>query len=107
MRILLIGEYSNLHNSLKVGLIANGHEVKLVSAEDGFKGFKSDFHLKDNNFNKTPYLISRLFKFFFGYYFSFYAKSYKFHLIRKKLKEYDVVQLINQHFQGLFCLRKT
>jgi hypothetical protein len=100
LKILLIGEYSNLHNSLKAGLVANGHVVKLVSAEDGFKDFKSDFQLKDNNFKKNPYLLSRLFKFFFGYYFSFYIKSFTFHFIRKHLKGYDIVQLINQHAIG-------
>ena len=100
MKVLLIGEYSNLHNSLKAGLIANDHEVKLVSAGDGFKGFKSDFQLKDNNFKKKPYFLSKLFKFFFGYYFSCYVKSITFHCIRKQLKGYDIVQLINQHAIG-------
>ena len=42
MKILLIGEYSNLHNSLKQGLQKNGFEVTLLSTGDGFKNFDSD-----------------------------------------------------------------
>ena len=37
MKILLIGEFSRLHNSLKEGLLALGHEVVLVNNGDGFK----------------------------------------------------------------------
>jgi len=43
MRILLVGEFSRLHNSLKEGLIALGHEVVLISNGDGFKNYPSDF----------------------------------------------------------------
>ena len=43
MKILLVGEYSRLHNSLKEGLIANGHQVVLVSAGDYFKKYDTDF----------------------------------------------------------------
>ena len=46
MRILLVGEYSRLHNSLKEGLQALGHEVTLVSTGDEFKNFPSDVLLK-------------------------------------------------------------
>jgi len=100
LRILLIGEYSNLHNSLKDGLSANGHTVTLVSAEDGFKGFSSDFQLRDKNFKKTPRFVSELFKIIFGYHFSFYAKSIRFGVLKKQFKGYDIVQLINQHAIG-------
>jgi hypothetical protein len=46
MKILLLGEYSNLHNSLKEGLCNLGHEVTLISTGDGFKGFSSDMLFK-------------------------------------------------------------
>ncbi len=46
MRILLVGEYSNLHNSLKAGLLANGHEVTLISTGDAFKKLPSDVLIK-------------------------------------------------------------
>src|SRR5690606_30108174 len=45
-KILLIGEYSRLHNSLKEGLTALGHEVTLVSTGDDFKQFPSDILLQ-------------------------------------------------------------
>lgn len=100
MKILLIGEYSNLHNSLKTGLMALEHEVTLISSEDGFKNFKGDFQLKDKNFKRTPKFISSVFRFLFKYHFSFYMKSLKFYFLRKSLISYDVVQLINQHAIG-------
>jgi len=42
MNILLLGEYSRLHNSLKEGLQDLGHNVVLVSTGDSFKAFPSD-----------------------------------------------------------------
>ena len=50
MKILLIGEYSNLHNSLKQGLQKNGFEVTLLSTGDGFKNFDSDIAIKSSLF---------------------------------------------------------
>ena len=45
MKILLVGEYSRLHNSLKEGLQALGHQVTLISTGDDFKKFDSDILL--------------------------------------------------------------
>ena len=41
MRILLLGEYSRLHNSLKEGLTALGHEVILLGNEKHIKNRKA------------------------------------------------------------------
>ena len=61
MKILLIGEYSNLHNSLKQGLQKNGFEVTLLSTGDGFKNFDSDIPIKSSLFeNKFLKLIAKL-----------------------------------------------
>ena len=46
MRILLLGEYSRLHNSLKEGLIALGHDVIIVSNGDGFKNYPADYSIR-------------------------------------------------------------
>ena len=100
MKILLIGEYSNLHNSLKKGLLELGHSVTLLAAEDGFKHFDRDLKLKDNNFKFKSRFASKLFKSIFGYYFSFYVKSLRFFQIKKRLTQYDVIQLINEHAIG-------
>ncbi|WP_288364833.1 glycosyltransferase [uncultured Acinetobacter sp.] len=45
MKILLLGEYSGLHNNLKEGLLELGHDVTLASSLDGFKKFPSDILL--------------------------------------------------------------
>ena len=50
MKILLIGEYSGLHNSLKDGLQLNGHSVTLLGTGDGFKNFPVDILMKINIF---------------------------------------------------------
>ena len=52
MKILLIGEYSNLHNSLKQGLVNNGHNVVLLSNGDGFKNYEADILIKSSFFEK-------------------------------------------------------
>ena len=50
MRILLIGEYSRLHNSLKEGLIELGHEVIIMAEGDGFKKYPVDIKIS-HSFN--------------------------------------------------------
>ena len=42
MKILLIGEYSRLHNSLKEGLEKNGHKVVINGFNDSFKNYPVD-----------------------------------------------------------------
>ena len=48
MKILLIGEYSRLHNSLKEGLEKLGHTVTIIGFNDYFKDYPVDIklHLK-------------------------------------------------------------
>ena len=46
MKILLLGEYSHLHNTLKKGLLTLGHKVVLVGDGDGFKNFPVDISIK-------------------------------------------------------------
>ena len=48
MKILLLGEYSNLHNSLKQALLNMGHEVLLVGNGDGFKKYETDILIKSH-----------------------------------------------------------
>lgn len=43
MKILLLGEYSRLHNSLKEGLISQGHQVITVATGDNFKKYDVDY----------------------------------------------------------------
>ncbi|NMH26660.1 glycosyltransferase family protein [Flavobacterium silvaticum] len=97
MRILLVGEYSRLHNSLKEGLIRLGHEVTLVSSGDGFKGYPSDYSF-GNSFTQTNFgrISERVLRRLFGYDLNRFERGFRFKKILKNLKGYDVVQLINE-----------
>ena len=98
MKILLLGEYSNLHNSLKQALINMGHEVLLVGNGDGFKKYETDIliksHLADYSlFNLIARLFMKIFKInIFDIEIYFRAKK-----ILRKLRGFDVVQLINEN----------
>ena len=45
MKILLLGEYSNVHATLAKGLRALGHEVLVVSNGDFWKNYPRDIDL--------------------------------------------------------------
>ncbi len=45
MKILLLGEFSGVHNNLKISLESIGHEVVTISNGDGYKNISSDFRL--------------------------------------------------------------
>ena len=96
MRILLVGEYSRLHNSLKEGLIALGHDVLLIGNGDGFKKYPVDISL-DHSFHhsflkKFKIAFHKMTTINLGHY-EIYLKTL-FH--SKKLRGFDVVQLINE-----------
>ncbi len=101
MRILLVGEYSRLHNSLKEGLLALGHEVTLISTGDEFKNFPSDILLKrkyDSGISKKVKV--GLFK-LFGLDISSLSLKKQFFQQQEKFKGFDVVQLINESPLGI------
>lgn len=96
MRILLVGEYSRLHNSLKEGLESLGHEVSIIASGDGFKNYPVDIKV-DHSWHH-PFLK----KLKVGFYkltsidlgaYEIYVRAL---LHSKKLKGFDVVQLINE-----------
>lgn len=96
MKILLIGEYSRLHNSLKEGLEALGHEVLLISTGDQFKKFPSDILLK-RKYNtgflkKVKVGLYRI----FGFDITSESIKRQFFSHSNQFKNYDVVQLINE-----------
>lgn len=97
MRILLIGEYSRLHNSLKEGLIHLGHEVLLVGSGDGFKNYPVDYSIeakwsKTKLINIPRRVIAKL----FNYDFEKLEHGIRFYFFLNKFKNFDVVQLINE-----------
>jgi len=93
MKILLIGEFSGVHNNLKKGLTELGHEVKLAADGDGFKAFEYDFRV-------APYVGT--------VYGKFLNILYILRNIRK-FTGYDVVQFINPfvlpYYYSFFSLR--
>ena len=85
MKILLLGEYSNVHWTLACALRRLGHEVTVVSNGDEWKGYPSDISLirRPGRWGRLVYLLRVL-------------------LLLPKLRSYDVVQLINPvHFIDL------
>jgi len=97
MRILLVGEFSRLHNSLKEGLIKLGHEVTLVGSGDDFKNFPVDFSIAPKTVSSSRVLrfLSKITNKFFGYTLESLEKGRRFEKVLPQLKGYDVVQLIN------------
>ena len=101
MKILLIGEYSRLHNSLKEGLQKLGHEVTILGFKDGFKDYPVDFPLVkkwDSCFKKKIKLALLILT---GFDISSYFTYCQFKKNRKLFQDFDVVQLINEN--SFFC----
>ena len=84
MRILLLGEYSNVHATLAKGLRTLGHEVTVLSNGDFWKNYPRDIDLV-----RTYTKLGGI--------------SYLLRLLRilPRLKGYDIVQLINPMFLEL------
>lgn len=79
MKILLLGEFSALHKNIKEGLVSLGHDVTIVSTGDGWKKIESDINLGSNK--KGILAIA--------------DKLWKLVSLPRKLKDYDVVQLVS------------
>ncbi|MCR5820627.1 MAG: glycosyltransferase family 1 protein [Bacteroidaceae bacterium] len=86
MKILLVGEYSNVHWTLAEGLRALGHEVTVVSDGDGWKNYPRDIDLRRGPVGSTRSTLR---------YFFDIARVWP------QLRGYDVVQLINPVFLSL------
>jgi glycosyltransferase involved in cell wall biosynthesis len=97
MKILLVGEFSRLHNSLKEGLLTLGHEVILVNNGDGFKNYPADISIRANFFkSKLGNIPRQIWARIFKYDLALLEHGIRFWWISKKLKNFDVVQLINE-----------
>lgn len=82
MRILLLGEYSNVHNTLARGLRELGHEVTVASDGDSWKDYPRDIDLKRDLTSRTGRI------------------SFLWRLMKAlpRMRGYDIVQLINPIF---------
>lgn len=97
-----MGEYSGVHNNLSQALRKDGHDVLLVSDGDSYKSFDSD------HFIKYKYITSKIKPFNYiltGYYIFLNLSGLKgsIQIVKhinylRKLKGYDIVQLINPIF---------
>lgn len=97
MRILLVGEYSRLHNSLKEGLITLGHEVTIVGNGDSFKDYPVDYNIEAKvSHNKIVNIPRQILYRLFQYDCAKTERGIRFNKILPQLKNYDVVQLINE-----------
>lgn len=99
MRILLVGEFSRLHNSLKEGLTALGHEVHIVGTGDDFKKYPVDFPISSTLVASNSLLrfCNRITRKLFRLDLEAYERAYRFRKLLPILKGYDVVQLINSN----------
>ena len=84
MKILLMGEYSNVHATLAKGLRKLGHHVTVLSNGDFWKNYPRDIDLvrKPGKLGGIMYMM-------------------KLYTIVHKLRGYDIVQLINPMFLEL------
>ncbi|MCH5177886.1 MAG: glycosyltransferase family 1 protein [Prevotellaceae bacterium] len=82
MRILLLGEYSNVHWTLAQGLRALGHEVCVVSDGDRWKNYPRDIDLKRRSLSKWDT-------------FTYFCRVLR---TLPRLRHFDVVQVINPVF---------
>ena len=96
MKILLVGEYSRLHNSLKEGLLALDHRVTLISTGDFFKKYPSDIIL-DRKFDRgfAKKIKVGIFK-LTGIDITSRLLRKQFFKHKNQLKGFDIVQLINE-----------
>ena len=92
MKILLVGEYSNVHWTLAEGLRDLGHEVTVVSDGDRWKNYPRDIDLRRRGLDSSS-RVQRLTG----------SIRYLFDIARvwPQLRGYDVVQLINPVFLDL------
>lgn len=114
MKILLVGEYSRLHNSLKEGLKLLNQEVKIIGTGDSFKDYPVDFSISSRLLSSVYFfkLLNKLFFKVFKTDLQLLEKGIRFYFFLPKLKDYDIVQLINSDaietfpFFSRFLLKK-
>lgn len=84
MRILFIGDYSNLHATLATEMKRMGHHVDVLSDRCGYMNTHTDIYLK-----REPGFMGGV-KYLYGLF-----------SLLPQLKDYDAVQLINSNFFSL------
>lgn len=93
MKVLLLGDYSNVHATLAEGLRALGHSVVVASDGDGWKNYPRDIDITRRGNAASHSLLQRLRD------VSYYLRLRW--LFATRFKGFDVVQLINPVFLDL------
>lgn len=97
VRILLLGEFSRLHNTLKEGLETLGHEVVLVNNGDGFKNYPADYSIRAHFFtSRLGSLIRKAWHRLFRYDLALLEHGVRCWGLIHKLQGFDIVQCINE-----------
>jgi len=97
MKILLVGEYSRLHNSLKEGLEAIGHEALIVSTGDSFKQYQTNLSVaaKTTQGSRILRLAKKAIHRLTSLDIERTEHGLRFYRLLPKLKNFDHIQLIN------------
>lgn len=102
MKILLLGEYSGVHNNLGNALKKNGYEVLLISNGDGYKSLGADIFITYKYISSRNIFLRKLINLY--YILLMYSgfkgclQIFRYINVIKKMKGYDIVQLINPLF---------
>lgn len=96
MKILLVGEYSRLHNSLKEGLEKLGHDASIVAPFDGFKAYNVDMLIEKKYKKGIKKKVKNIVYRFFG--FDLESQNVKKQILKLqyRLSHFDIVQFINE-----------
>ncbi|MBV7270429.1 glycosyltransferase [Winogradskyella luteola] len=96
MKILLVGEYSRLHNSLKEGLEKLNHDITIVAAYDGFKKYDVDLLIKKKYRRGIKKKVKNLLYRLTGFDLESYNVIQQIQQLESQLRGYDIVQFINE-----------
>lgn len=96
MNILLIGDYNSSHYGLKEALQKLGHQVTVVGHGDGFKDRQVDIKYKLKYTSGIALLIKKLIHRLTGIEITSQSTYNQIKKLKPKLKNYDIVQLINE-----------
>lgn len=101
MKILLVGEYSRLHNSLKEGLEIMGHQAVIVSDGDSFKNYGSQYSVRSRYFSHAflKKLKNGIYK-LTGTDLEKTERGIRFLKLLPQLKGFNHIQLINSDALG-------
>lgn len=96
MKILLLGEYSRLHNSLKEGLEQLNHDVTLAATSDYFKNYPTDILFKTKYASGFLGLLRKVIFKLSGVDITSLDLKRQFQKRQSELHNFDIVQLINE-----------